>query len=467
MRVGVEQCLPDGSDPYTSEGTVSATPSTASSAPTRKHTRNAHCPSLSKIELVESSSYIPKDEGRDAKRSRYDRLKDPEGQGSTGRDTTGQSKDLPLDGALLDLLQTILPDKGAYDKSRRVLLDLSRTLSRLGLQAKLFGSWATGLCIPSSDMDFAVAVVSSLSDTDGGRGIGSATRVGGLKSDSNRSTELVAGFCDPTAGQYDQRKKVTPMLRTVAKGMRKSYRFLNLLSITRTRVPIIKAVHCCGMKVDLSFQGSGLLTSQFLCNEFKKPEYRLARGLILLVKALVANWQLNDPSKGGLGSFPIAMMVLWFLHGDKSKEYPQEFENSYAIRLVALLRYYAYNFDFSNTGIDYTNKRTFSKPPDGKLYIMNPIEPHTNCAVAATTFASRVKPKLSETYSKLAVLLNYNAERHTIEGVLRDAFGFSTGNKQKGELMWKKIAPSTRGDPHDQHLWESETNIYIGNPIVL
>lgn len=375
---------------------------------------------------------------------------------------TGNAR--PLDTALLAYLGTILPGRNAVASARQVLHEASDVLSRLGMKALLFGSWRTGTRIPSSDMDIVAVSQDGAVVSNVGCGPGMNVQTSTRSVVRSAVCHMFQELEDPMMSKRDLQRTCSRSLRSVANYLRSSRKFYNVLAITRARVPIVKAVHYEGMKVDFSFLSDGILTSQFLCEEFKKPLFSLARGLVIMVKALVAKWSLDDPSAGGLGSFPISLMVLWFLHSEVAERYPPDDRESYAACLVGFLKYYGREFNYKCTSIDYVNKRIINKPISSELCIQNPLHPHLNCAGAASKFAGHVVPKFCETYERLSKHLEYTANVTNVNTVVAAVFGCSIGdiNGSGAVRRQEEFGPGASF----QHLWEDETSFYIGNPIV-
>ncbi|KEG11568.1 DNA polymerase sigma-like protein [Trypanosoma grayi] len=392
-------------------------------------------------------------DGRAKKRAQHEKHRSPVPQERPANRDGTESDTLPLETVLIAFLKAITPSMSEREQTRRVLHDVSRSLTGVGLRVDVFGSWCTGLCIPSSDIDFVASptapAAGSSSNTASGRG--------------SVFQRLLLSFADESIPKRERRGYYSGALRQVANSLRSFGAFHSLILIPHAKVPIVKAVHRNGQKIDVSFHKDGLLTSQFLCEEFKKPQFRLARGLIILVKALVANWRLDDPSRGGLGSFPIAVLVLWFLHSEVTPRYPPECSNSYAVCLVGLLKYYGTQFDSKRTGIDYARKCTINKAPSSELCIMNPVYPHTNCAVAATLFASNVVPRFREMYERFSKLLDYTASKLSVERVVAHAFGRSI-NAVGGSSLLRQANVTT---DTNQHRWETQTHLYAGDPLGL
>ncbi|ESL11324.1 DNA polymerase sigma-like protein [Trypanosoma rangeli SC58] len=384
------------------------------------------------------------------------------------QDSLACSENLPLESYLRALLRVFSPTSNDQEYARQVLRDMNRALSGLDMYALIFGSWRTGISTPSSDMDF-VAIQRGSRMSPGG-GSSPCYRNGSGK--YSTSAVLERALLDPVTAsgmsRRERHKRFSGALRLVCGNLRVSLAFRSIQSIPNAKVPVVKAFHRGGKSVDVSFLRDGLVSSQFLCEEFKKPPFLLARGIIILVKALVANWLLDDPSVGGLGSFPISIMVLWFLHEEVAQRYPPEVRNSYAVCLVGFLKYYGLLFDYMRTGIDYANKRTFVKAPAPELYILNPLNPSANCAAAATLFVSRVVKKFSDTYTLFSRLLEDAPDAASLDTAVLEAFDRPlrlSGAQGVQQLQRERQRQPPESETGSQHRWEAETSLYIGDPL--
>ncbi|RNF09468.1 DNA polymerase sigma-like protein [Trypanosoma rangeli] len=384
------------------------------------------------------------------------------------QDSLACSENLPLELYLRAILRVFSPTSNDQEYARQVLRDMNRALSGLDMHALVFGSWCTGISTPSSDMDFVAIQQGSRMPP----GSGSSAFHNNGSGKYSTSSVLERALFDPvtasTMSRKERHKRFSGALRLVGSNLRFSMVFRSIQLIPNAKVPVVKALHRGGKSVDVSFLRDGLMSSQFLCEEFKKPQFLLARGIIILVKALVANWMLDDPSVGGLGSFPISIMVLWFLHEEVAQRYPPEVRKSYAVCLVGFLKYYGLLFDYKHTGIDYANKRTFVKTPVPELYILNPLNPSANCAAAATLFVSRLVKKFGDTYTLFSRLLEDTTDAASLDKAVLEAFDRPlrlSGAQGVQRLQREKQRQLPESETGYQHRWEADTSLYIGDPL--
>ncbi|KAG5476623.1 hypothetical protein CUR178_03795 [Leishmania enriettii] len=355
---------------------------------------------------------------------------------------------LPLDAKFIELLYCLSPASEDRKTKLRVIDDIRTTVQRVGLDIQIYGSLCTGLMIPASDVDCVIM-------RSGNEQIASAM--------ADALTWAMSSIASATSGSASQRSLKGPLstaIRTVANRMRRSHNFTHVTSIAHAQVPIVKCWHRReSVRVDLSFEHSGCASSNFLCKLFCEPGNEMARPLIVLVKALVNNFGLGDPSIGGLGSFPISLLVLWYIEQCVRTRFSAELQRSIGVLFVGFLKYYAHEFDFRHNGIDYVQRKTFTKAPADDLYIVNPMRPGTNCAKAATLFATRVVPLFQKASSAFVGFLDTLASPTAIEFPLLHYFSKAASNVQS----WRDVSRRAAREPHlEQNLWDSETNMYVG-----
>ncbi|EPY34551.1 DNA polymerase sigma-like protein [Strigomonas culicis] len=320
-------------------------------------------------------------------------------------------------------------------------------LSRIGLEVEVYGSMRTGLLIPASDVDCVM-----LPKDGGDVHVPPALQ---------RTLHAVEHSAVMTTKQ--RQSSFSSGIHVVANAMRRSPLFTRVSSIAHARVPIVKCVHRdTNTKVDLSFEKDGCLTSDFLCKEFQRPGNELARALIVLIKAMLSNWSLDDPSVGGLGSFPTSLLVLWFLQ-KKSAFFPSELQHNIAVLLVGFLRYYGNEeWDHQHMGMNYVQNLSFKKPAGPELCIINPLVPGMNCARSAKLYDGRIVPAFYEAAKTLSKYLDEEAQERAVEDVLVEYFGDSVDVVHH----WADVVKGARHRKSvSQHQWDDDTLIYTGSLI--
>lgn len=355
---------------------------------------------------------------------------------------------LPLDAKLIELLYALSPTSGDRDAKLRVIDAVRRTLQRIGLHTEIYGSLCTGVVIPASDVDCVM-----LRSTD-------THTAANLSPKLSSALLSLSAAATGSATNREVRTALSGGIRVVGTRLRTDPAFTNVLFIAHAKVPIVKCRHRTeGVKVDLSFEKDGCVSSNYLCELFCEPGNELARPLIVLVKALVNNCGLDDPSVGGLGSFPISLLVLWYLKQCVPSRYSAELQRSIAALLVGFLKYYSSEFDHRRQGIDYVQQRTFAKAPADDLFIANPLRPGTNCARAATLYTSRVVPCFHRAFEALSPLLSTTAAPHEMERHLLQLYV----DALPGMREWREVsAAASRGSHLPQNMWDQSTNLYMG-----
>lgn len=222
--------------------------------------------------------------------------------GDTRRDTRGDAKRAADEGRgraggrngveePLDLLERELRAYLAWSEpSEAEIRDRLEAWCRASLVIKalwpqsetsLFGSFCTGLSLPTGDLDLCVLNV----ETGGRSGVRGGPPAGSL---SDRLMELV-------------------------RVLRRCPFAKNLTAITRARIPIAKYVDDVStINVDLSInQPSAAETSTFIKATLAK--HKILRPLILITKTVFRQMDLNETYKGGIGSYMNFVLCLYHL----------------------------------------------------------------------------------------------------------------------------------------------------------
>jgi DNA polymerase sigma len=255
-----------------------------------------------------------------------------------------------------------------------VVRDVDVALSSTGNTVEVYGSRRTGLVISGSDFDFFVKF------TAGSEGSGAPAAAASCSTKKRMDAVVQALKCartpdDPPAPIFSQ------------------------ISAINARVPIVRCVHTvAGASLDLSFSPVGVLGSRFLCAQLGKPEYRAGRPLIVVLKTLLKAWGCDDANNGGLGSFAVAMMVLWFLRQCHERTKKEETEDlSLAVHLMNFFDYFGNKFDAKGQGFDVlegkiiSQRSRYCKSPGG-ICVRHPIDRDENAANGCDKFFSVIQP---------------------------------------------------------------------------
>ncbi|KAK0644372.1 hypothetical protein B0T16DRAFT_356226 [Cercophora newfieldiana] len=162
-----------------------------------------------------------------------------------------------------------------------VIDDLKRFCRGLWRDAEVysFGSFPTGLYLPTSDMDVVVV-----------------------------SDQVLHGTGPP---KYTEKRH----LYIFGGALRKSKRILfnEIENIVGARVPLVKYVdHRTRLKVDVSFENPGGLQAVKTFNAWKE-QYPAMPILVTLIKHLLCLHGLNEPVNGGIGGFTVICLVVSML----------------------------------------------------------------------------------------------------------------------------------------------------------
>lgn len=366
-----------------------------------------------------------------------------------------------LEEYIRDLLNSIIPTTEELNDRRYVIQTIMWILKPLGLTVKVYGSLTTGLMISSSDIDMVMVPVEE-------------PHLQPLLAQFEEARKMIDAvtMCTNEYPTPMQKAKIISCIRTVGKTFHRcGAQLRRIITITRARVPIVKCEAAAGhnrVRVDLTFDRSGLTTSAFLCRSFLKPGNEYARALTTLVKVLLASAFLNDPSVGGLGSFPTAIMVLFFVEVHVKKYVPLELRGDIGVLLGSFLKFFGDEFDFRVNGIDYIGGKTFLKPPTNVLFVTNPISPGTNCAVAATLFEKKIRPFFSSAAGIVCPLISSRYQKGEVDVKLQGLFSAattSTCHRRKDSFFpfYRKSGESDLGAKISQkaNVWDKD-GIYCG-----
>ena len=222
-----------------------------------------------------------------------------------------------------------------------------------GTEVKVFGSFVTGLYLPTSDIDF-----------------------------------VVCQNCPLYSLEYELRSA-----NIAASG--------SLKVLGKATVPIIKFTDKeTKVKVDISFNMSGLKSAEKV-KEYLK-QYPLLKKMVLVIKQYLYQYDLNEVYSGGIGSYSVILLVVsFFQHCPK---YDLD-EGNLGVLLTDFFELYAKKFDYSSQGIRLDGGRSyFDKAYDNALLIKDPADP-TNMIKGAWNFC-KVQSAFERAFDYLSFTLN-------------------------------------------------------------
>ena len=200
-------------------------------------------------------------------------------------------------------------------------------------QVHVFGSQATGLLLPTSDIDFVVM----LPDYDIGN---NTTNNNNNNKDNNnnnnnkemKSTNLTKEEEIKEMAEYDIHKHssfhsnyISPLVR-LAKELRTQWKdeLTYLEVVENTKVPIVKFTHGpTNLSADICFNQENGIQAAELMKRFMDAMPPL-RPLTFVLKYFMAARGLNEPYSGGCGSFMIQMMIVSFLQHRERYDYNKQ-----------------------------------------------------------------------------------------------------------------------------------------------
>lgn len=288
-------------------------------------------------------------------------------------------------------------------KQRRELVNSFTKLAKAtfdGCQVDVFGSQATKLCLPTSDIDIAI----QLSDEDS------------KLMDQEQIDNKIDNKEQEQADMENWDAPTQNPLRRLAAALRGQW--LSELSylevIEKTRVPLVKFTHePTNISVDVCFnQTNGVQAAQLML-KFMEALPPL-RPLTFVLKYFMASRDLNQPYTGGVGSFLLQMMIVSFLQHrerDALSNGRASFLNLGAL-LLEFLEFYSADFNYITTGISVRfdgfffpkgaseRKEDFWKSNQPfSLAMENPFEPKSD--VGASSFRISMIQRSFDVASKI------------------------------------------------------------------
>ena len=256
--------------------------------------------------------------------------------------------------------QEYINEKISYKKPviNDILKELQATVDEVNPNYKvnLYGSYCTGLCLPWSDIDIVI------------------------------SHESLYGE------EYFLNKLY---MKLTKKNWVKSHKF-----IENANVPIIKLVSNdkFNFHIDISVENDkhfGLKTVELVKSYMKT--YPVLKPIILALKTLLANGNLNNPYTGGLSSYGLILMVVSYIQSKiENKKYNSESPTILGDTFINVLGYYGILFNFNqfiiitypvnNDNINTNDKElSYSLGTNShELIIIDPLNKQNN--VAKSTF---------------------------------------------------------------------------------
>ncbi|CAD6237523.1 unnamed protein product [Miscanthus lutarioriparius] len=302
-------------------------------------------------------------------------LKDQPAQGSERAWFRGgrrfRSPMLQLHKEILDFCDFISPSTEEQSSRTAAVQDVSDVVKHIWPQCKVevFGSFRTGLYLPTSDID--VVIFESRVKT-------------------------------PQVGLYALAKALSQ------KGVAKKIQV-----IAKARVPIVKFVERkSGIAFDISFDiDGGPQAADFIKDAVKKLP--ALRPLCMILKVFLHQRELNEVYTGGIGSYALLTMLITHLQlvwgGKDILGYHQSKEHNLGILLVRFFYFYGRKLNHWDVGISCNTSRTFFLKSDKDfmnhdrphlLAIQDPMAPDNDIGKNSFNYF-KVKSAFSKAYSVL------------------------------------------------------------------
>ena len=225
----------------------------------------------------------------------------------------------------------------------------------------MFGSQATGLQLPTSDIDFVIHLPGyNPPDPDKK---GAADDDEGADTDDENKGLTQAQKDQLEMDKYDSSNTAEHQspLQRLGQALRDSWKddltYLEILETTR--IPIVKFTHGpTNLSSDVCFNQTAGVQAADLMKRFMEAMPPL-RPLTFVLKYFLAARGLNEPYSGGCGSFCIQMMIVSFLQHRERDLYNRQY-NGYGddmghynlgALLMEFLELYGVDFNYVTTGI--------------------------------------------------------------------------------------------------------------------
>jgi non-canonical poly(A) RNA polymerase PAPD5/7 len=250
-------------------------------------------------------------------------------------------------------------------KERQELVDRFTALAHSvfdveGCKVQVFGSQATGLCLPTSDIDIAIQI----EDVQKG-GASSDGKSDSIQTNGTNQSKGVRQDVNDDTKKTSKRQELVDMenwdqpsgtfLQRLATKLREEWlEDLSYLEvIEKTRVPLVKFTHGpTGISVDVCFNQKTGPQAAALMHQYMEALPPL-RPLTFVLKKFMSSRGLNQPYTGGVGSFLLQMMIVSFLqHRERdSRVNRRPSVHNLGALIVEFFEFYSTDFNFILTGM--------------------------------------------------------------------------------------------------------------------
>mmetsp|Transcript_11498 Transcript_11498/g.16859 ORF Transcript_11498/g.16859 Transcript_11498/m.16859 type:complete len:438 (-) Transcript_11498:962-2275(-) len=208
-----------------------------------------------------------------------------------------------------------------------------------GCKVSVFGSQATGLLLPTSDIDITIVL-----------------KEGGKEDEETKTKEnqVLQDQEDMENWNISGTSSSLSPLHILASALGTEWiedlKYLEV--IENTRVPLVKFMTTDGLAMDISFNQDNGPRAAALMKTFLQAMPPL-RPLTFVLKYYLALRGLNEPYSGGIGSYMLQLMIVSFLQHRERDSYNHRRPSVYNLGclLVEFMELYGFDFNYMTTGI--------------------------------------------------------------------------------------------------------------------
>ncbi|KAJ2540605.1 hypothetical protein EV175_006217, partial [Coemansia sp. RSA 1933] len=316
----------------------------------------------------------------------------------------------------------ISPTPEEHQMRQWVITRMQRVLDNMHLldvdaQALCFGSFATRLYLPTSDIDMTVMLYS--------------------KTSAAKKT---------VAPAYQGKEAIRRFLYTLAKHMKNAGFCSSCEVIAHARVPIIKTHEMItGIAVDISINADSGVQSAAVQTSFAEKVYPDSlRSIVLAIKQFLSQRSMNEVYTGGIGSYAITLLaVSLFQTHPRILSGGLQLSKNLGILLIEFFELYGKRFNYDNVCISvlengrYLDKRRkgfFNMAQSYLLAIEDPCDTFNDVS-KGTYGILRIKQTFSGAYDLInnAIFAYHQTRKHgePINDTLRATAAVSSGDQSR------------------------------------
>ncbi|PVV00260.1 hypothetical protein BB560_005363 [Smittium megazygosporum] len=278
------------------------------------------------------------------------------------------------------------------EKLRKSLSTIFKPHEKKRIEVVCFGSYVTGLYLPTSDLDISACVIDTV---------------------TNRMCQ-----------EFEDLSLKRKLLYSIARVLRKTGFSEHGEVIANARVPIVKTVESSSrISIDISINSIGGLKAAKIVNFFLEEEFPVVlRSLALIIKVFMQQRGMNEVYSGGLGSYATIMMLVSFLQlHPKIQSAEIDPKENIGVLLCEFFELYGKKFNYDKVGIvirkggryirkpiNYNRTGRFNSGQTERLYIEDPNDP-TNDITQGTFALFRIRQYFSGAFDMLTnSMFKYN-----------------------------------------------------------